>query len=352
MSTSENTRSVSIKTVLITTMLIAIIVFVVVGIVVYAFPQNTAVSRIRSVFPYPAIVINGTHAISFAAIDTDIASIRRFYESQSEDLSKEGIRIDFSTPDGKKRLMIRERELLNKMIEDQAIQILASERNIHIAPDAVSIAVDEKINALGNNREDVTKQLDHLYGWTIADFEQKIVQPDMYKDALTKVYADGIDTSSSAKKKIEDASRELQEGASFEDVAKKYSEGQTAQEGGELGFAPVATLAPEISQAVTKQKLQQVSNVIESPLGFHLVVVEERKQEQGQDIVRLKQIFTKKITFTDWLTEQMKGMNITVLFKGYMWDKETARIEFKQPEMKLFEENILQTSQGDASILF
>jgi hypothetical protein len=239
------------------------------------------------------------------------------------------------------------------MAEDKVIQMLADERHISIPQNVVNEAVTKKIATIGNNSDDVAKQLDRLYGWTMSDFETKIVQPEMYRDALSKAYEQNTDTSSHAKKIMESAASELKQGTPFEEVAKKYSEGQTARDGGELGWIATSTLTPEIASAIKDQKINRVTgDITESALGFHIVMVEERKQENNQEVVRLKQIFAKKATFDDWLTVQMKQMNVTILFKGYMWDKDTARIEFKQPEMKSFEENILKNSQGDASVLF
>ncbi len=352
MQEQENTKSIRVKSVVIAGLIIAFVLVAGLTAFTYLFPQNGASVRIRSIVPQPAILVNGTHMIMFHDVDTDMASIRRFYESQSDELSKAGVRVDFSTEDGQKRLMVREKELLNKMVEDKAIQILAQDRHITITQDAVSSAVDQKISALGNNRDDVSAKLKRLYGWDMDDFENKIVAPEMYRDALAAVYAKDIDTSSYAKNRALAAQNDLKQKKSFADVAKEYSQGNTAADGGELGWVPISSLAPELTSTVKKQAINQVSDIIESSLGFHIIAIEERKQEQGQEMVRMKQIFTRKVTFSDWLTQQMKRMNVTVLFKGYMWDKDTARIEFKQPEMRSFEENILQTSQGDASVLF
>lgn len=352
MDEQKKIKSVSIRTVLAGSIVALVILIIISFLFVGFFPRNGLALRLRGVFPYPAIIVKNTHPILFHEIDNDVISIRRFYESQSDDLSKAGLRIDFSTADGQKRLMVREKELLNKMVEDMAIGILAKDRDIVIDQNTVKQAVEQKIIAFGNTKDEVSKQLDRLYGWTIDDFEHKIVGPEMYKDALSKVYMQDIDTSSRAQQKIIKAQDELKKGTSFEDVTKRYSEGKTAQEGGELGWIAVSDLAPEIKQVVQKQTINQASDIVETPLGFHIVVLEERRLEQDRDIVRLKQIFSRKITFSDWLTEQMKGMNIIVLFKGYMWDKETARIEFTQPAMKSFEENMIRQSQGDASVMF
>lgn len=353
MKVPDKTQSIPLKTLLIGSGIIFLAILFLTLSIVYFFPQNSLAKRIRDIIPYPAIVIKNTHFITFHEVDANVASIRRFYESQTDGLSKSGIRIDFTTQDGQKRLMVREKELLNKMVEDNAIRILAEERHISIPQKVVEEEVARKITTIGNNSADIAKQLDRLYGWTMNDFETKIVQPEMYRDALAKAYAQNMDTSSRAKQIMDSAASELKQGTPFDDVAKKYSEGQTAQDGGELGWIATSTLAPEIIQAIKDQKINRVTgDITESALGFHIVLVEERKQENNQEVVRLKQIFTKKTTFGDWLTMQMKQMNITILFKGYMWDKNTARIEFKQPEMKSFEENILKNSQGDASVLF
>lgn len=353
MKSPEKIQSIPLKTLLLGGGIIVLVLFLLTATISYFFSQNSVAKRIRGVIPYPALVVDHTNFITFRDVDANVASIRRFYESQSDSLSQSGLRIDFTTQDGQKRLMIREKELLNKMVEDKAIQILAQERNISIPQEVVSEAVTKKIATIGNNNEDVAKQLDRLYGWTLSDFETKIVQPEMYRDALAKAYEQNTDTSSHAKKIMESAAGELKQGTPFDEVAKKYSEGQTAQDGGELGWIATSTLSPEIALAIKDQKLNRVTgNITESALGFHIVMVEERKQENNQEVVRLKQIFAKKSTFGDWLSLHMKQMNVTILFKGYMWDKDTARIEFKQPEMKSFEENILKNSQGDASLLF
>jgi len=126
-------------------------------------------------------------------------SIRRFYENQ--DFSSLGLRFDFNTDDGKKRLKIREKELINKMIEDSAVEILAQERGINISKKTVKDNVDRKMDEYGN-REIVGENLDNLYDWTIDDFKDKIVRPSLYKDALEKWLAEneGKEKNDKAKK--------------------------------------------------------------------------------------------------------------------------------------------------------
>jgi DNA polymerase III delta subunit len=84
------------------------------------------ISAIMSrVIPFPAAIVDYTNVVYLSDVEKDLASIETFYQTQ--DLSKEGLRVDFTTPDGKKRLQIKEREILDKLVEDKIIEILAKE---------------------------------------------------------------------------------------------------------------------------------------------------------------------------------------------------------------------------------
>jgi hypothetical protein len=350
--TSTGHKKIKLRNALIGGVIIVIALFVSLSGIVYGLPRNAVAMRLRDLLPFPLIVINRTHIISFADADDNLKSIQRFYESQSENLSKAGLRVDFSTPEGKRRLMIREKELLNKLSEDTAIKILAEERGIAVSSDDVTRAVNQKMGALGNDTEGASQRLMSLYGWSIDDFKQKVVQPEMYRDLLAQQYSQNIDIAGVANQRIDDAKKALQKGSSFDDVAKQYSQGSSALQGGELGWLPVSDVVPEVGRAIKNQKIKQASDVIESSLGFHIVIVEEKKQINGVDMLRLKQIFTHKISFADWLTSEMKKMSFSVWSKEYQWQDDTARIDFRDPIMKAFEKETLQKSQGDASLLF
>jgi parvulin-like peptidyl-prolyl isomerase len=283
-------------------------------------------------------------------MDSNLASIRRFYESQSEAFSEAGWRVDFSTEEGQKRLALRERDLLNKMIEDSVIEKLARQRGVKITPETVRQNVDRKLKE-SQSEEAVEERLFRLYGWDIEDFENKVVRPEMYREELEKIFLKEADTISQAKKKAEEALSALHEGVLFEEVAARYSEGATAREGGALGWVAVNDLVPEIIQAVKTQSLNQPGGIVESPLGFHILLVQEKKREKNQDMVNMRQIFVRKLTFAEWLSEQMKGFDIILLAKDYEWDVERSSAEFRDSSMRAFEEKLLKDVQGDMSLI-
>jgi parvulin-like peptidyl-prolyl isomerase len=237
------------------------------------------------------------------------------------------------------------------MIEDKSIQLLARERGIRVSREEATQSVSRKLEEYGTS-EEVKKDLERLYGWTLADFEEKIVIPSLYQQKLQASFEKEVDTTAAGKKTISSAQEALRASTSFADVAKKYSEGQTAKNGGALGWFTLEDLAQELRQPVASQKVGVPGDVIESGLGFHIVLVEEIRTEDQKKLYRLSQIFARKVTFADWLSEKMRELPIAVLSPEYRWNKAEARVEFKTQKLIDFEKEILKKSDGDAAFFF
>ncbi|RJG04374.1 peptidylprolyl isomerase [Noviherbaspirillum sedimenti] len=84
-----------------------------------------------------------------------------------------------------------------------------------------------------------------------------------------------------------DAQRRLQElkqrldnkAATFEELARSNSNDLTASKGGDLGWIYPGDTVPEFERAMDALQPGQISEPIESPFGFHLIQVLERKTE-------------------------------------------------------------------------
>ena len=66
-------------------------------------------------------------------------------------------------------------------------------------------------------------------------------------------------------------------GRDFAQLAATYSESNDALQGGDLGFRPVDSLPQVLSSAIANLKPGQVSDVVRSPSGFHIVKLIARK---------------------------------------------------------------------------
>jgi peptidyl-prolyl cis-trans isomerase C len=76
-----------------------------------------------------------------------------------------------------------------------------------------------------------------------------------------------------------EALAEVRGGADFADVARRRSTGPGSAEGGDLGFFRRGDMVPEFATAAFALQPGQISeNPVQSPFGWHVIKVEERRQ--------------------------------------------------------------------------
>ena len=352
----ETGRKIKTSTVILIAM--AGILFALAGIFLLAFGSSNIFARrmatgIAKIIPLPAAIINYTAVIATVDIGKNLQSVKRFYENQ--DFSSSGLRVDFSTDAGKKRLKMKEKEVFNKMLEDNVIILLAKKNGIEIEQADVNFNVQKKLDEYGVNKDSVEKDLQRLYGWSLDDFKRKVVMQNLYEEALQGKIASLIVASEEQNDKIMAAKKELDAGKDFAQVAGSYSEGFSAQQGGEVGWITKDQLVPGLQEALFPQKGNpRVDQILESSLGYHIIQIEETKNAVGvnaDQMVRIRQIFVRKPSFASWLEDQMKGMTIFIGLPGYRWDKQSGAIEFTDPDMIEFEKKNAGNSDGDASLM-
>jgi len=315
---------------------------------VYKFDWNNRFMRFsEKVIPFPGVYVKGAGFVTIGEIKEDNVAVQKFYESQ--DFEQIGMRVDFNTDQGKKRLKVKEKDIINKLIENKIIESLAKKREIHISDATVDEEVNRNIDQF-SNRQNLMSELNRLYGWSLDDFKEKVVKPELYGEKLSEAYTTEIDTSPQENKIKSLRERIATKKEDFSKVAQESSEGQSSNNGGDLGWSTKDQLVTEVADVAFSMKQGQISDVISSPLGFHIIKLEESKEDNGEALVHLRQIFVKKITFSDWLKDQMKKYQILVFLKDYQWNAGDARIEFKNSDLRSFEENLDVNSSGDPSI--
>jgi len=79
-----------------------------------------------------------------------------------------------------------------------------------------------------------------------------------------------------AKNRIEEAQALIKLGARFSTVARQYGDGPLASSSGEVWSMKRGELSPELERIALSIPIGQVSGIVVSPAGFHLIQVEER----------------------------------------------------------------------------
>ncbi len=322
--------------------------FLVFLIIFYFFsPLNKFNKKFFKKIPYPIAVINQNKIITTKNLLSNSESLEKFYNSQ--DFSKIGMRVDFETEEGLERLKIKEKEIFNKLIENEIIEIIAESKGIHISKKEAGKELVTKAQEAGST-ENLALSLKKLYNWSLGDFRDKVVIPRLYLGKLIEYYEKENIENISTDSQIKKAYQELEKGISFKEVVSSYSQGETAQNGGELGWFKKKYLSTNISEKAYSMQPGNFSEIIKSPLGSHIIYLEEIREEAGVKEVKLKQIFTPEGSFLDWLNNEKGKISIKVFSKDYFWNKEALEIKFSDSALEINEKKIRNNSNGDPSI--
>jgi peptidyl-prolyl cis-trans isomerase C len=106
-----------------------------------------------------------------------------------------------------------------------------------------------------------------------------------------------------AKQKLQALRQEIVAGKiDFAEAAKKYSQSESAAEGGDVGFFPRKfTVDESFAQAAFALKVGEISDVVPTETGMHLIKVTDRKQPaQAADFEKIK------ADVREWYIEDMR----------------------------------------------
>lgn len=149
----------------------------------------------------------------------------------------------------------------------------------------------------------IIKLLDRRGGGKIAgDVRQTKARHILLK--VTEVVSEA-----DVKRRLEDLKNRLKHGEDFGELARLYSQDGSAAKGGELGWVNPGDTVPEFEKAMNALQDGEISEVIQSPFGFHLIMVEERRmQDMSREKERLaarQALRERKMdeAYQDWLRQ-------------------------------------------------
>jgi peptidyl-prolyl cis-trans isomerase C len=125
-----------------------------------------------------------------------------------------------------------------------------------------------------------------------------------------------------AKAKAEEVMKKVKDGGNFEELAKEYSACPSAKNGGDLGDAPKGSFVPEFEKAAYALEPNQVSDIVETEFGYHIIKLVSHKQA---NVVSLE---SAKEKIAEHLTNQQKEQVVLAYIKQI---KNEADIKFTDP---------------------
>ena len=108
-------------------------------------------------------------------------------------------------------------------------------------------------------------------------------------------------------------------GESFDLLALNYSQGPAAAQGGDVGFIGRGTIIPEVEAVAFSLPAGQVSEVIKSSVGFHIIQVVDKKGAGLKPIAAVREEIKTKIEdekldkkFDEWIASVRAKSHIEV----------------------------------------
>jgi peptidyl-prolyl cis-trans isomerase C len=98
---------------------------------------------------------------------------------------------------------------------------------------------------------------------------------------LIKVESDASEQQKAeARKKLLDIKKKVDSGDDFSELAKTHSEGPSNVKGGDLGYFSKGQMVPPFEQKAFSMKPNEVSDIVETQFGYHLIKVVDHKDAE------------------------------------------------------------------------
>ena len=136
----------------------------------------------------------------------------------------------------------------------------------------------------------------------------------LIKPEFTDPNADPNDVKAIARTKTEGLLKQLKDGADFAELAKSNSACPSAPQGGDLGLFPRGQTTPAFENAAFDLEIGQISNIVETEYGYHIIKVTEHKDagttsfEQAKDDIIKQLTQTKQSELAEEYIESLKAI--------------------------------------------
>jgi len=243
--------------------------------------------------------VNG-EKITKAELDKRIEPMKALYKSQ--------FGMDFSKEEAQETLKKLEKGVLEQMVTEKLILQEANKRKIKVDKQEIDRQIDGLVQARFPSRQAFDEFM-KKQGFTLADLQQEL-KSQLIADKLAKEVIAGAKAEVSDKeaedyfqahqdqynvpelvkarhilvkdkKQAEEILRELKSGGDFVQLAKKYTQDPGSKEsGGDLGYFSRGQMVPPFEKAAFSLQIGEISSIIQTDYGYHIIKVEDHKKEQ------------------------------------------------------------------------
>ncbi|MBN1456956.1 MAG: peptidylprolyl isomerase [Sedimentisphaerales bacterium] len=257
------------------------------------------------------VVADDKVLVTVNGVDIKQSDVTELLGPQKEMMAKMGRPV---TGDMEKQM---EKRMLDMLVEKQIIRDKIASEGIVISDEDIKAEIEEIAKQRGVSSEEFKQSLLERSGISEADFNEqvsislgfeKLLEKEMegkvekVTEEAAKAYYDEnikqftneeqakashilIDTRGKdeagkveAKAQAEDILKQVKDGGDFAELAKTYSSCPSKSKGGDLGYFEKGRMVPEFSQAAFALNIGEVSDIVETQFGYHIIKLTDKKE--------------------------------------------------------------------------
>ena len=202
-----------------------------------------------------------------------------------------------------------------KLTEEEIIADLAKKRGIAVDDPEAEQYYGFLLNRFGIKSEAASNETKQKFGWTPEEFKRYLVIPDLLEQKLKILFMAAAEDGF-VFRQMRLIENRIGAGLDFIEAVKLYSEDEESRYiGGEMGYRRLAEIEPWIADKVSRLKNGEVSDIIVSPSGYHIVQAVAREGSGDDEQVLLRQIFLKGPSFEEYLEKEKQNYRIYIFGK-------------------------------------
>lgn len=279
-----------------TAVVIALIIIVLAGFLtwLYTGQVNSAKRSIFAKLPLPVAVVSGRVITSHE------------YFSRLELARK-------LLSDAKLPTSNLDKTYLDQLVMLKKTEVLAAKNDLKVSNEEVEDSYQAMLDEFPNRSEEaLSQELRTRYNIDIATLKNEVLRQTLLEDKLQIWFHGQESLNTQAYKEARDLLAQIDDGANFEDIAKKYTDDEASKDfAGDQGFVPESKLFPEFREAIEDLAIDDPKLVV-SREGLHIIrinAIEEQSDSSKEKSYSLQQIYIKGGDFEKWLNDQATTIN-------------------------------------------
>ena len=259
--------------------------------------QDPLARRLAAILPLPAVYING-HQVKVKTFLENVQVLENFFKRQNQPYGSATVR----------------QQSLDQLIEFEVISQLAAENKLEVSDAEVQAQLAQVVAA--DDRQAAAVLTEQLYGWSFETYLDKVIRPLLLRNKVEKNFYDSSSAAYVRETIAGLADLIGQAETRFYKIAAEVNQDESFTQEGDLGWLKLGETAPEFELQLLNLAVGEISPVVETRYGYHLIKLEDRLAGDNDEMIfHASHIYLKKPSFDDYVQEQIKKATVVTLIR-------------------------------------